>query len=215
MTLPELAITNEAITGVSAVAVHFPPLSCKLEDAPKTAGVVVEIAAADLEKYDAREIGYERVRVEPLDRVFLPGGGDPVKVLGVGAVVWCYASPAVGLKTPLVPNADFPIIQSYLDVMLDGCWTVGGEEFARNFLLTTHGWNTDQGAYLNDRKAPGYIRYSSAAAAHADQWDALLEDTALLREESGFAESTCFSLLDKTSAPGGAQSIIKFRVQLP
>jgi hypothetical protein len=222
------------------VAVSFPPQSSasnSYESAPQTAGVVIEILAADLHKYDAREIGYERVRVAPLDRVVLPGGGDPEALLGKDAYVWCYVSPAVksidGTPAPWpVPNAAFPVIQSYLDVILDGCWTVGGEDLARNFLLTTHGWSAARGAFLDDRRAPGYVRSSPAAAAKADRWDALLAQASLVSQSTddnagaddagplgsgvGEEEQLCtpWSLVNKSSAPAGTPSIIDRRIVL-
>jgi len=213
---------------------------------------LIEIVVADLHKYDARELGYERVRVEPLARVLLPCGGDPCELLGQGAAVWCYASPpppaaaAAAVATGVaagadgsmpgpvwpVPDASFPVIQSYLDVILHGCWTVGGEDFARNFLLTTHGWGAARGSFLDDREKPGYIRSSPAAASHAERWDALLSQAALVSQRShaakttkataGKEEGSCepsfsvpCSVVSKTLAPAGALSLIDHRIAMP
>jgi hypothetical protein len=51
-----------------------------------------------------------------------------------------------------------------------------GEEFARDFLSLTSGWEGDgqRGVFLNDRASPAYVRASAAAAARAEECDRML-----------------------------------------
>jgi hypothetical protein len=136
----------------------------------------MEVSGSEISKYDAREIGYCRKRIT-LDRVSLASNQKAEDVLGPTAVVWCYVDaknddPTNGGRQ--LPTREFPIIQSYLDVILDGCVNVGGEIFARNFIASTVGWGIAPGSYLEDRAAPGYIRSSVDAAANAALFDSML-----------------------------------------
>lgn len=170
--LPKKAQTNNAITAVSAVAVR------QLEGNwdTTTNGVIVEVKEEELPNFDAREIGYKRVLLTPLTRVELTSGEDVSMCLGKDAKIWCYVAPDDG-KALSVPNSSYPVIQTYLDVILDGCRSVGGEPFAKQFIATTTGWGSESGSFLNDRENPGYIRYSEVASAGADMWDKMLAET--------------------------------------
>jgi hypothetical protein len=76
----------------------------------------------------------------------------PVFTLAPDAQAWIYVSrgPAVQL-----PNAKFPIVQSYVDVFLSGCLEQeersGVAGFARECIATTSGWSEH---WVNDRLYP-------------------------------------------------------------
>jgi hypothetical protein len=64
--------------------------------------------------------------------------------------LWVYM-----IDSPTLPTEDCPIAQSYLDVVLSGCFEIG-EHFAEDFVLTTFGWER---FWINDRHRPRYRRF--------------------------------------------------------
>lgn len=122
--------------GLTAVGVTSKPESvCN--------GVIVEVPEDDLPKFDEREIGYSRVEFG-LDRII------PVenKEISQGKF-WVYV-----VDNPQASTKECPIAQSYVDVILTGCLKIS-EEFAREFISTTKGWNNP---WVNDRQKPRYPR---------------------------------------------------------
>ena len=55
-----------------------------------------------------------------------------------------------------VPSSRYPILMSYLDVVVQGYLREFGECGALNFFATTKGWDSP---ILNDRESPRYPRY--------------------------------------------------------
>jgi hypothetical protein len=152
-------VVNPNVAAVSAVSVE--------EDASASCnGVLVQIDASEIEKFDYREAGYTRVRIA-VDRVTaatdtaLPGLG--------GADIWCYVSKTPGGR----PSDTFPILQTYVDVMILGCLEIS-LDFAKQFVTTTMHWNpapvdfaSNPKSYINDRHAPAYLRYDPIASTDA------------------------------------------------
>lgn len=68
--------------------------------------------------------------------------------------VWLYVQ-----KDPIPADASHPIPQSYVDIILQGCWTYS-TDFATQFMETTRGWPSDdsKNAFVNDRHCPIYSR---------------------------------------------------------
>lgn len=75
------------------------------------------------------------------------------------------------------PGTQFPIYQSYVDTCLLGCLALGGEEFARQFITTTEGW---QQTWYDDRELPHYHRATAATPAQQQQIDDLLASCGVL-----------------------------------
>jgi len=77
------------------------------------------------------------------------------------------------------PTKEFPIIQSYVDMCLEGCIEIdlinGNTKFSKDFLQTTFGWNTN---WANDRVFP---RRPQSSCKYAYEIDDLL--VAYLGEE--------------------------------
>jgi hypothetical protein len=136
-------------------------------------GVLVEIDESEIPAFDKRELestnfNYERLQI------------PPQKITGLAAEVsktlkvWGYI-----VKKPLNPSQEFPIVQSYVDVILTGCLGFG-EEFAAEFIRSTIGW---EHPWYNDRIHPRYVRHLNKLDFQA-QIDSLLAEYA----PSGFAK---------------------------
>ncbi len=105
-------------------------LGATLDDDSKCNGVLVHVEEAELPKFDERETPYGYSRIQ-LQRSFLAPflQGD---LLPAG-IFWTYVT-----ENPGQASTANPIIESYLGVILTGCWDFG-PEFARQFIQTTHG----------------------------------------------------------------------------
>ncbi len=117
-------------------------------------GVIYKVTAEQLVTLDARESGYLRTEIdssaiENLSDVDLSD-----------ATIHVYLSNLDPSKTPapFFPSVEAPIVQSYVDICLNGCLEI--EElfpaarkygFAANFIGNTIGWNRH---WVNDRIYP-------------------------------------------------------------
>jgi hypothetical protein len=115
------------------------------ENAATINGVVYPVMGNDMAAFDARERGYVRVEVpladiEAVSWQELPAQGR----------IWVYIpdiagnEPGVGLP---LPDARFPMLESYIDVVVEGGLEYG-TEFAREIIATTKDWSR---YWLNDR----------------------------------------------------------------
>lgn len=121
----------------------------KAKDGESTAtinGVLYAVSSEDLPKFDAREKGYVRLEIpgsmiESVSWQRLPEAGK----------IWVYvpqkenSAPGENLPTP---DANYPILQSYVDVVVEGALEYG-EDFAKETLETTDCWDKH---WLNDRE---------------------------------------------------------------
>lgn len=114
-------------------------------------GVVYPVSAFELAHNDRREARYTRVQIPAADIQFLDGSSG----LPAEARVWFYSVPSE-LRT--VPDQQFPIVQSYLDICMNGCFEM--EEtyplakevgFTEMFMAQTQDWNR---YWVNDRLYP-------------------------------------------------------------
>ncbi len=116
------------------------------EPAETINGVLYPVDGTDMTPFDQREKGYVRVGV-PLDLI------EAVSWQPVPAdiQVWIYVpvgsegKPGEGLAPP---SAAFPLLESYIDVVIDGALEFGAE-YAREFVETTRDWSE---FWLNDRE---------------------------------------------------------------
>lgn len=115
-------------------------LSVERRDGAEIAGIVARVPGADWTALDAREAAYARRDVT--DKVHHPSRRAPVAVYEVQ-------------DNLLSDRTDHPILQSYLDVVVQGYLRVFGLEGANAFFDSTAGWDTP---ILDDRATPIYPR---------------------------------------------------------
>lgn len=114
----------------------------------KCNGVVFSAAPEEISAFVERESGYRLTRIPPEDIAMLDGSRTPP-----AGAVWYFANVA-----QRYPSELFPIVQSYVDVCLDGCLEIEDSysearkaEFAKDFIRVTTDWRTP---WLNDRIFP-------------------------------------------------------------
>ncbi|KXS11083.1 hypothetical protein M427DRAFT_36278 [Gonapodya prolifera JEL478] len=138
-------------------------------------GVVFYVGSErDLEAYDKRESEYIRVplplvTIQPYLRTTTASIHLPPYLIDPTARIWTYIHS--GPDDVLLPTTKFPIIQSYIDVVIGGCLEWGGE-FAVEFV-----------PWLDDRPTPRYERaeLSPDRTKIDGVLSAVLGDLALLR----------------------------------
>jgi hypothetical protein len=134
--------SDRARTGFTALGLRRPFEG----EAPMTInGVIYPVVGNDMSAFDEREKGY--VRVEVPRALIEPVSWQPLPAQGT---VWVYVPKAEG-KAPgeglPVPDARFPLVESYIDVVIEGGLEYG-PEFAREIIETTRDWSP---YWLNDR----------------------------------------------------------------
>ena len=142
------------------------------ESAMTINGVVYPVDGNDMAAFDARERGYVRMEVPHADIEAVSWQALPAQ-----GHIWVYvpdvAGKEPGVDLPL-PDAKFPMLESYIDVVVEGGLEYG-PEFAREIIATTKDWSR---YWLNDRdlaRRPWVFDKQSAAvdrllAAHAPQF---------------------------------------------
>jgi len=115
-------------------------------------GVIYEVTEAELEATDEREEGYKRVEVMHFE--------EYEQVTSVGDKVWIYINDFEDVVPPpeAYPSEEFPIVQSYVDICINGCLEVEAEfpiakddHFIIDFIRSTIGWSE---FWANDRIYP-------------------------------------------------------------
>jgi len=129
-------------------------------DRTELLGLIAKVPDADWDALDAREVGYDRLIAT--DMIAHDHAENPELAI--------YAIPET---TRFPPTPDYPILLSYLDVVLQGYLHVFGEAGVQHFMETTDGWDT---VVLNDRANPIYPR---AQMLSADE--TALVDTCLMQ----------------------------------
>lgn len=190
---------NSAIRGWTAMGIQpCQGYSCT--------GVLIEVNNEELANFDKRESGYDRVEVDLVDvypycqkdleeksHYDLRAADErrTSKSLSydddIGDVkVWIYLPRKGGDGA----NEQYPILQSYLDIILRGCQSIG-IDFTWSFLKSTHGWWHDdcqlfqrsidkatmpEFLWIDDREHPLYIRADADFSARMkDDLDGVIE----------------------------------------
>ncbi len=113
-------------------------------------GVLFPIAQQELSNFDTRETGYYRESL-PLSQIeFLSSGLD------ISEDIWIYFA-----KQTCNPSQTHPIMQSYVDVIIEGCLEIG-INFTEEFIKTTSGWEY---LWVDDRLHPRYPRHLDNTSA--------------------------------------------------
>jgi len=124
-------------------------------------GVIFKLPANGLLYYDKRERIYCREAVassniEMLNHQAIPNGQ-----------FWIYVTPPARLATP---SATYPIVQSYVDTFLSGCFATQEQYHLQNFASdcvdTTRHWSS---AWVNDRVCPRRPLEYQPAATQIDE----------------------------------------------
>jgi len=162
----------------------------------KCSGVLIEVDDNELGYFDTREEGYDRIEIDLIHIWELDGNNDEKNkeehiVLQRASIkrlcghesnssgsndienikVWVYVP-----KVALPANKNYPIAQSYVDIIMRGCLDYS-HNFVEHFISTTHGWwdqpknnvkfnitkseyneTSDKFMWVEDRNDPLYIR---------------------------------------------------------
>lgn len=140
-------------------------------------GVLAEISIADLPLLDKRERGYERLSLSASRFSFEPASSGPDaaqictdKDIAPDSTIYVYRS----LESQAGwANEQYPLIQSYIDVVLSGYRSLFGEQGVKRFLMSTSGWN---GPLVNDRDNPIYPRAVVLGKDELAWIDAVMEE---------------------------------------
>lgn len=176
----------QTVWSVRAEAAGWTPLGVSFQPKASAYGVLLSVADRDLDKFDERELGYARTELEH-DRVstipFLEKdkhysttdphllrilNGQPEKLSNVK--IWVYV-PEMFLPS----TVEYPIPQSYLDVILRGCMELS-PQLAVEFLKQTHVAGENPG-FVDDRSDHIYPRGDYEwSMQNADLVDQLLHE---------------------------------------
>ena len=150
----------------------FTAVGVRAVDEPQQpiSGVLFEVDRAALTRFDSREAGYERVRLDPSHlRAVEEGDADGIRDIleGSGSRFWMYVP-----QETHAPDEEHPICQTYVDTCLLGLIERGGRALATSWVQATGGWSE---YWLND--APLSRRPWLHRPRHAEI-DACLQDEA-------------------------------------
>ena len=124
-------------------------------------GVVVPIEKEEIPNFDKREEGYTRHRINSKNLRTLDESAIPE------TNIWIYIPDKVEW-----PDSSKPIVQSYVDVIVQGCLAFG-DGFTRDFIRGTKGWNNP---WINDRNQPNYPRPIELDSEGRKKIDLFLEE---------------------------------------
>jgi hypothetical protein len=111
-------------------------------------GMIAHVPGNDWAALDQREWAYDRIPVSDAVTHRLP---HPAEIA-------VYAVPETRQQSP---TERFPVLLSYIDVVVQGYLRAFGQDGADRFFATTDGWETP---VLNDRAQPRYPRHQSLKA---------------------------------------------------
>ena len=131
-------------------------------------GVVYAVSDEELVGTNEREKGYTPTDITSDVQILVPGGSRP------SGKVWLYVNKFKNeqeLKNSL-PTAEFPIVQSYVDICLTGCRQIQEGfpdvgDFAAEFIKTTQEWSK---YWENDRAYPRRAPFTVPSAQDIDEF---------------------------------------------
>jgi len=123
---------------------------------------------ADIESTKRREAGYTAVALESNQIEMLDGGG-PMLDVGGQSKVYIFVSDEGSISKTSQPTRECPIVQSYVDICINGCLELDAlyralsGTFTQEFIAKTTGWNEH---WVNDRPNPRrpFVSVPNAAA---------------------------------------------------
>lgn len=142
-----------ARTGVEGLTTTF--LGCvKTAQESFVNGVIYEVSKEELNELDKREKGYKRILVnhEEIEDYF--------SIINSTDKVFIYSNEFLNNKIPAdsLPTKDYPIVQSYVDMCIQGCMEIESEhdssvikDFTKDFIQSTKYWSK---WWVNDRIFP-------------------------------------------------------------
>ena len=111
-------------------------------------GVLFPVTPVEFDRFVERETGYELTKLDTSHVTMLDGSSTPPD-----GDIWYFAN-----RQKRLPSNEHPIVQSYVDVCLNGCLEVEAmyplakqANFAQRFMETTSNWGTP---WINDRIYP-------------------------------------------------------------
>lgn len=158
-------------------------------------GVVFPVDAESLPRFDRRESGYDRVVVprEMIEGVSWQG-------LPPDGVIWAYVPKSITAASapPLFPDASHPLVQSYVDLVLEGALEYGAD-FARELVATTFDWGR---FWLNDRTTARRPWVSTPEAGRIDDILARTQPAAAAFPDRLYSEDYAARILRAPAAEG-------------
>jgi len=129
---------KKSVRGYTSMGVRF-------QKGAECVGVLVPVSNNELEQFDHREVGYDRYELQPKDILPFESSDETwyentflTNSHMKRSQIWVYVQ-----KIMLPATSDFPIVQSYLDIILRGCLSIS-EEFAYKFMKSTKGWHPSE-----------------------------------------------------------------------
>jgi len=151
--------TSDPLRELQGTSLSIDPLDSPTSGAID--GVIARMPGTDLAVLDERETGYERMALPASDFV------APAD-LNIDSV-YVYRSLT---ENRLRADVEHPILQSYVDCVLEGYRSRFGEDGLTQMIETTDGWD---GPLLNDREKPHYPRAVKVEASWQAHYDTLIK----------------------------------------
>ena len=142
-----------ARTGGNSLSTTF--LGCVIDNESTVNGVIYKVNEDEIKKIDSREKGYSRKLINISNIQFLFDFKDDINMN-----IWVYLNEFENLEElkKSSPNKDFPIVQSYVDICINGCLEIEANfekakevNFTQMFIQTTKYWSE---FWANDRIYP-------------------------------------------------------------
>eukprot|EP00978_Attheya_sp_CCMP212_P029809 scaffold107192_cov61-Attheya_sp.AAC.1 len=143
--------SNTGFTALGIVKQQHPSSTSSIN------GVLFQVPHTLMGGFDVREVGYDRVRIDPKDLELLspenyntstiPNPNEIYQQFKDGwekKSMWVYVPQE---KMCAEADENHPLLQSYVDVVMQGCLEWGGEEMAQELVRSTTQWSR---YFLND-----------------------------------------------------------------